>query len=293
MTNKSSSARGDAPSEAVLRDVSDTALWVALDRAHETERQHPLFRDPYARRLAGPRGQQIARALRRGRQSWPVVVRTAVFDELILHTIEREGATCVLNLAAGLDTRPYRLALPEDLRWVEADLPGLLAYKTRLLDAERPRCRLERVAVGLTDGAARRRFLDEAATAGPTLVVCEGLLVYLTPDEVAALGRDLAARATIQWWLVDLAGPLFLQWGMRTLGDQLSAAGASFHFAPEEGPAVFRPWGWKPVEVRSAWEEARRLGRESWFLRLMWMLSSSRQHAAYQTVSQYVLLGRC
>jgi len=46
---------GDESSGAVLRDVSDTALWVALDHARETERRHPLFRDPFARRLAGAR----------------------------------------------------------------------------------------------------------------------------------------------------------------------------------------------------------------------------------------------
>lgn len=292
MTGRPSSTPESDPSGTALRDVSDTALWVALDRARETERRHPLFRDPYARRLAGARGQQIARALRRGRQSWPVVVRTAVFDEIILRTIAREGVACVLNLAAGLDTRPYRLALPADLRWVEADLPSLLAYKTRLLDGERPRCRLDRVAVDLTDAAARRQVLDQVATARPALTLCEGLLVYLTRDDAAALGRDLAERATILWWLVDLAGPLFLQWGTRTLGDQLSAAGASFHFAPEEGPDVFRSLGWEPIEVRSAWAEARRLGRESWFLRLMWTLSPPRQRVSYQTISQYVLLGR-
>jgi methyltransferase (TIGR00027 family) len=284
--------RGDESSGAVLRDVFDTALWVALDRARETERRRPLFRDPFARRLAGVRGAHIARTLRRGRQSWPVVVRTAVFDDLILRTIAREGVTCVLNLAAGLDTRPYRFDLPTNLRWVEVDLPGIVDYKARLLDDERPRCRLQRVAVDLTDSAARQHLLDQIAPAGPTLVVCEGLLVYLTRDNVAALGRDLAAQPAIRWWLVDLAGPLFLQWGTRTLGDQLAAAGASFHFAPEEGPDVFRPLGWEPVEVRSAWQEARRLGRESWFLRLMWTFSPPRQRASYQTVSQYVLLGR-
>jgi len=287
-----SSAPDDMTSGSVLRDVSDTALWVALDRARETERRRPLFRDPYARRLAGARGALIARALRRGRQSWPVVVRTAVFDELILRTIAREGIACVLNLAAGLDTRPYRLDLPADLRWVEADLPGILAYKARRLGDERPRCPLERRAVDLTDSIARRQLLDEFAAEGSTLVVCEGLLVYLTGDDVAALGRDLAERSMIRWWLLDLAGPLFLEWGTRTLGQPLSAAGASFQFAPEEGPDIFRPLGWEPVEDRSAWNEARRLNRLPWPLRLVGALGTPRQRASFRNVSRYVLLGR-
>jgi hypothetical protein len=54
------------------------------------------------------------------------VIRTAVFDEFILRTVARDRAACVLNLAAGLDTRPYRLDLPAELRWVEVDLPAIL-----------------------------------------------------------------------------------------------------------------------------------------------------------------------
>jgi hypothetical protein len=72
----------------------------------------------------------------------------------------------------------------------------------------------------------------------------------------------------------------------------LAAARASFRFAPEEGPDFFRPLGWEPVEVRSSWEEARRLGREPWLLRLVWALSSPRRREPYRNVSRYVFLGR-
>jgi len=106
---------------------------VALYRAMESERPDALFRDPYARRLAGERGERIVASMRRGRaMAWPMIVRTAVLDELILRAIERDGVDTVLNLAAGLDTRPYRLPLPSSLRWVEADFP----------DVRRPACEI-------------------------------------------------------------------------------------------------------------------------------------------------------
>ena len=175
---------------------------------------------------------------------------------------------------------------------MEVDLPGILAYKAQRLAGERPRCRLERLAVDLTDGAARRQFLDRVGDAGPALVVCEGLLVYLSREDVTALSRDLAERPAMRWWLLDLAGPLFLQWGQRTIGRQLAAAHAPFQFAPQEGADFFRPLDWEPVEVRASWEEARRLGREPWPLRLIWALSSPRRREEYRTVSLYVLLDR-
>ena len=280
------------PADSALNDVSDTALLVAIHRAQETERRRPLFRDPYARTLAGKRGREIARGMRHGGVSWPVVVRTALFDELITRTVHRDAAACVLNLAAGLDTRPYRLDLPADLRWLEADLPDILEYKARRLEGERPRCRLERVAVDLTDAGARRRLLDRVG-GRPTLVLSEGLLVYLAREDVSALGRDLAERHDLRWWLLDLAGPLFLQWGNRgSWGRQLSSANASFRFAPEEGPDFFRPLGWEPFEVRSSWEEARRLGREPWRLRLAWALGPDPQRELYRNLTRCVLLAR-
>src|SRR6267143_6553964 len=106
--------------ERGLRDISDTARWVAIYRAMESERPDALFHDPYARRLAGPRGEEIVRHMPKGRaMAWPMIVRTAVMDELIARAVERDGVHTVVNLAAGLDTRPYRLALPAKLRWVD------------------------------------------------------------------------------------------------------------------------------------------------------------------------------
>ena len=104
-----------------IRNVSDTALWVAVYRGTESERADAHFHDPYARRLAGERGQAIVDAMPRGHtMGWPMVVRTAVMDEIVLRCVQ-QGATTVLNLAAGLDARPFRLALPSSLRWLHVD----------------------------------------------------------------------------------------------------------------------------------------------------------------------------
>jgi len=69
----------------------------------------------------------------------------------------------VVNLAAGLDTRPYRMALPAALHWVEVDLAGILDYKEEILADEKPVCRLDRVRLDLGDAGARRSFLPGSA----------------------------------------------------------------------------------------------------------------------------------
>jgi methyltransferase (TIGR00027 family) len=121
-----------------------------------------------------------------------MIVRTAVMDEVILQAIERDGVGTVLNLAAGLDTRPYRLALPSTLRWVEVDFPDVVAYKEEELAGERPACALERVGIDLTDVPRRRALFGRIGSAErPVLVVSEGLLIYLTHrSRVATAPQD-------------------------------------------------------------------------------------------------------
>jgi methyltransferase (TIGR00027 family) len=139
-----------------IRHISDTALWVAVYRAQESERADAVFRDPYARKLAGDRGMQIAAAVPFAqRHSWGYTARTWLVDKVIEREVQ-QGTDMVINLAAGLDSRPYRMQLPASLRWIEIDLPDMLNYKQEVLAAEHPLCALERVPLDLKDTAARR-----------------------------------------------------------------------------------------------------------------------------------------
>ncbi len=280
-----------------IQHVSDTARWVALYRAMESERPDALFRDPYARKLAGERGERIIASMRRGRAwAWPMIVRTAVLDELILRTIEREDVDTVLNLAAGLDTRPYRLPLPSSLRWVEADFPDVIAYKQEQLQGEQPASALEHVGIDLTDGARRRALFGRiGAAARQVLVVSEGLLIYLTPDHVAALASDLAAPAPFRWWLTDLASPRLLKMMERTWGRAVAAGNAPFQFAPAEGSHFFQAHGWQEVEFRSMWEESLRLRRSmrlAWLWNLIGRLYPKSKREEFRRMSGIVLLQR-
>lgn len=247
-----------------IENISDTARWVAVYRAMETERPDAIFRDPYARRLAGERGEEILREMPQGvRMAWAMIVRTAVLDELIMRTIERDGADTVLNLAAGLDTRAWRLDLPAALRWVDVDLPGILRQKTDAMRGETPRCRYEAVEADLADRPARQALLARigAASRG-MLVVSEGLLVYLDAAAVADLAADLAAVPSARWWLSDLASPRLLEMMTKMWGRQVGAGNAPFRFAPAEGTGFFARFGWRESEFRSSMEDAQRLRRE-------------------------------
>ncbi|MEP6690930.1 MAG: class I SAM-dependent methyltransferase [Gemmatimonadaceae bacterium] len=280
-----------------IEHISDTARWVAVYRAMESERPDAIFRDPYARRLAGERGEAIVGEMKRGRQmAWAMVVRTAVMDEIILDTIARGGADLVLNLAAGLDARPWRLALPPTLRWVDVDYPDILAYKRETIGDAAPRCEYEALPADLTDASARRAlFAHIGAASQRVLVVSEGLLIYLTADQVGALAVDLHAQPGFHWWLIDLAHPQLLAMMQKSWGKKVAQGNAPFRFAPADGTAFFRTFGWRETQFRSAMDEARRLDREMpgmWLWRFIARFHSTKRREVMRRFNGFVLLER-
>jgi methyltransferase (TIGR00027 family) len=280
-----------------ITSVSDTARWVAMYRAMESERSDALFHDPYARRLAGQHGEQILASMPQGRRwAWPMIVRTAVMDEIVMRLVTQEGVDTVLNLAAGLDARAYRLDLPRQLHWIDVDLEGILSYKESALAGEQPRCRVEFVRADLTDPTARRSlFRRVGAQAKRVLVIAEGLLVYLTPEDVTSLAKDLAAEPAVRWWLIDLGSPALQKFMSRTWGKQLQSGNAPMLFFPAEGTAFFARAGWDEAEYRPMFEEAlrlRRAPRMAWLWRLLAMFASKKRREEFKRFSGIVLLQR-
>jgi methyltransferase (TIGR00027 family) len=274
-----------------ITHVSDTARWTALHRATESARPDALFNDPLAARLAGEGGRAIvARAPLTSRGGWWLVARTKIIDDAIAGAIA-DGCDRVLNLAAGLDTRPYRLDLPSDFTWVEADFPELLAEKAELLSDQTPRCRLTRTAVDLADPTARSAFLNDALDgATKALVLTEGLSMYLDDSDMVALAGAFA-RTEIAWWMLDFAFP-----GLRkTMNKKMSGMleNAPFKFAPANGLTFFEDLGWRVVEGESLMHAAQRLHRLPAFMRpVAWLSSPDLRHPGERTGSAIALLTR-
>jgi methyltransferase (TIGR00027 family) len=262
--------------EPLIRNISDTARWVATYRAQESERRDAVFHDPFARALAGERGVRIAAATPFMRKAaWSMITRTYLVDRIVDREVAR-GADLIVNLAAGLDARPYRMDLPPSLRWVEVDLPEIFDYKESVLADAVPRCTLERVRLDLAELDARRAlFARLGGSATRALVIAEGLIIYLTRDAVSGLARDLSAIRTFERWIIDLASPGLLTMMQKRMGDLVAQAGAPYRFAPPEGPPFFVPLGWTPIEVHSLMKNAAKLKRLSLFLRLMSLLPDS------------------
>ena len=245
-----------------LRNISDTALWVAVYRADETERADAIFIDTYARGLAGKRGESSVQAMQSGRKnSWSFVARTYLFDKIIQDTV-KNGVQQVINLASGLDTRPYRLELPSETKWIDVDLPEIINYMDAEMAGVVPVCEVERVELDLSLRTKRRELFESlAARRLKTLVVAEGLIGYLSEKDASTLSYDLSHTLSFDFFLLDLMSPGILPLINAEMGSLLIDANSALVFAPEDGEDFFRLFGWKPVASHSKFKTAALLNR--------------------------------
>jgi methyltransferase (TIGR00027 family) len=180
--------------------VAKTAFGVAMIRAEESRRADRLFDDPYAdaflRAVPGLFAAETRAAERPGSDiaDWGsafwahAVVRTRFFDDWLLGT-SVHGINQVVLLAAGLDTRAYRLAWPPGCTLYELDLPETLAFKDAVLNAEAavPRCDRRPVGVDLREEWAQPLIAAGFDATDPTAWLIEGLFIYLSAEEAARL----------------------------------------------------------------------------------------------------------
>jgi methyltransferase (TIGR00027 family) len=223
---------------------------------------------------------------------WIVLTRTVNIDEFILDGI-RNGVDAVLNLGAGLDTRPYRMDLPASFQWVEADFPHMIDYKTAKLAGQKPRCQLQSIGVDLLDDAVRTGFLGSVLPdAKKVLVLTEGVVPYLTEEQVAKLAAELRSQPRFAFWLAEYLSPQTYRYLKRQPRMQIMA-NAPFRFFPADWTGFFVEHGWKPVEYRYAGPVAERFGRKPpmpLIGRIIMMLMSRKRLERMKKMSGFMLM---
>ena len=238
-----------------IQSVSDTALLAAGWRAMESSRSDALFDDPLAAGLAGERGLRIAGTLPDG--AWVVAIRTVVIDGFVRSAIA-SGIDTIINIGAGLDTRPYRMELPSSLRWVEVDHPDVIERKAAHLRDETPRCAIERWGLDLTDDGARKELFDRIGTASlKAMALTEGVIGYLTVDQVASLADDRHTMPSCELWVTEY----FSRRQLRRHQAHQPMPAVPVRFAPTDWEGFFSSRGWSIEQIRYLGEESRRLRR--------------------------------
>ena len=249
-------------SNDLIQHVSDTSRWIAAYRAQETARPDAVFKDPLAERLVGDRGMEMIRATpNTGNMAFAMVIRTTAIDKLILSTIDL-GIDTVINLGAGLDTRPYRMRLPSTLKWIEVDFPHLIEYKNEVLKNETPVCALQRIAADLSIEMERLElFMRLDNNTRKALIITEGVIAYLTNDQAAQLSKDLHAMPHFQYWIQDYRNGGYNK-NKHTESLQKMVRNTPFRFTEADPVTFFSRHGWKVVQNIFLLDEADRIGRK-------------------------------
>lgn len=276
-----------------INHVSDTALWVAAYRALETNRKDALFSDPLAHKLLNSKSHDISKQMQGSKYtSWMISIRTCIIDRFILSQIEN-GVDTILNLGAGLDTRPYRLDLPSDLRWIEVDFQNIVDYKNQILSKEAPHCRLERIQLDLSDSKSRNEFFNSInIQSKKVLVLTEGVITYLNCDEVAQLCDDLILYNNFKYWIVDYFSPLFLNEIKRKKYTK-QMKNAPIQFFPTNWFEFFENKNWFVKDISYLDDESQKLKRKmpkSFWLNLFKFLLPKSKKSIFKHFAGFAIL---
>jgi methyltransferase (TIGR00027 family) len=250
--------KADTPGHSI-NPISMTARWTAAARAMETERHDKLFVDALARPLAGREGFDLLKWHEGGGVVPFLAIRTRFLDDAIVRITAERGIRQVVVVAAGLDTRAFRLPWSPDTTVYELDRPELLAEKARILTTLEaiPRCR--RISVGVDLTKDWNTLLLEAGyrVEEPTVWLVEGVLFYFTEGTARKLLSTAASLASAgSWLLADLMSRELLvsPWTQRYLGT-LAEAGTAWQFGTDAPEQFISNCGWEPQEIKEPGEE--------------------------------------
>lgn len=172
-----------------LRGAAQTMLTTLYCKARDADLPRPVLGDRYARQAAGRIDYPWHQLGVADRWTTLVTVRTALYDIWTAQFLAANPQAAVLHLGCGLDSRVLRLDPGPDVQWYDVDQPEVIALREKVFPARthrRHHCRYRMIAASATDTA----WLDRIPAVHPTLLLAEGVSMYLTePDGVALLRR--------------------------------------------------------------------------------------------------------
>jgi methyltransferase (TIGR00027 family) len=261
----------DAASRAGMTPVGLTACWIAASRALETESATPLFSDPYARALAGDGGFAMMSITRAAMgipdSNGPEVylsIRTRFLDDRLLAAVSDPSIAQTVVLAAGMDTRAFRLNWPAGMTVYEIDRDDVFDHKEEVLGrlAARPTCERRIVRADLAKPWVQH-LLDAGFDPGrPAAFLAEGLLMYLDERAVLDLFTGLQSLASDGSWIgMDVVNPEMLT-SVYTAGymKKLAELGCPWTFGVTDPGLFLARYGWR-AEVLTPGDPQANYGR--------------------------------
>lgn len=216
-----------------LKGVTETLLPVLYSRVVETKREDGIINDPIAVDWVSRIDYDFSKYDETYANHFGVAVRTEIFDEFTRAYLDKHPSATIVNIAAGLDTRFYRMDNGK-LIWYELDLPESIAVRKQLMEeTDRHRC--------LAASALDFSWVDEIEDSDQTLFIIEGLLMYFTEEQVRELLGTIAESFPDAHLLIEVMG--YTQSQNTQRDPMISQTGAEYQ------------WGIRETEVLQEWHD--------------------------------------
>jgi methyltransferase (TIGR00027 family) len=249
-------------------DISYTAQWTAAARALESERADGLFRDDYARRLAEPRGFELLDRYQGAAVTDFIAVRTRYMDDALVRILGETGIRQIVMLANGMDVRTHRLDWPDGVTVYEVDHGALLAEKeARLAElGAQPKVPTVPIKADLAGDWVEVLCSGGFEPSQRTLWIAEGLVFFLTEDQVGTLLEKVAAACPADSWLVvDMTSATLLRHPMtQPFLRRLKDDGTPWQFGTDTPEEFLGGHGWTVRDLKQPGEPGAGEGRWSY-----------------------------
>ncbi len=228
--------------------LASTARWTAAVRARESLREDRLFQDPWAATLAGKEGQEWIE--HRSEDSVvAMVLRTRYFDDFLQRISSQYAIKQIVLMAAGLDTRAFRLTWPAQTQLFELDQSAVLQYKEQMLESTgaQPNCERHTIAVDLTGPWKEILIKEGFKSQQPSGWLLEGFLFYLPSESITHILDEITSLAAPDSWVgFDIINSITLTspW-TRSWIEMQAQAGAPWIGTMDDPEGFLTTRGWK------------------------------------------------
>jgi len=208
----------------------ETMLMTLSGRAIQSQWKNPILRDPWAEEAMRRIDYDIRASY--GKLRWKIfgamgctiiATRAATFDELTARYLADHPDATVLHVGCGMDSRVFRVNPQSRIQWFDVDYPDVIDLRKQVFP-ERDAYHV--IGAPLSD----LRWMDDAPRDRPTLLVAEGVLMYLREVEVKALLNAVARHFPGGQMVFDVVHPMIL----RTVGSNVGGTGATYQWSLDD-----------------------------------------------------------
>lgn len=217
-------------SDQKIGGVAETMLQTLYARAKESKKPDHKIYDAKAIEITDRMDYDFSAADRDAAMASGVIARTIVLDRMVSEYVREHPKAVVVNIACGMDTRFYRVD-NGSLRWYNIDLPVTMAVREQYLAEP---ARVVNIAASAMDEAWAAQ-IPEAEAEGETLVIIEGLTMYLSERDVQEILSIISRRFPKVTVYVEILNPKFVK---KNIEKSIHQSGAVFTWGARDGAAL-------------------------------------------------------